>query len=75
MPHPTLDSGDRPGTPPPAPLVLHGWQDAISALRNRPTAEARAVASSLFWRLWFTQDHREAQSVFAETKEPTFHGR
>ncbi|MDB5377309.1 MAG: Enoyl-CoA hydratase [Rubritepida sp.] len=57
-----------------APLAIRGAKEALRAL-GRPSAEARQVAAEVFARLWFTEDHREAERAFAEKREATFHGR
>jgi enoyl-CoA hydratase len=57
-----------------APLAIRGAKAAMRAL-SLPRAEARDAAAAIFARLWFTEDHREAERAFAEKREPTFHGR
>lgn len=57
-----------------APLAIRGAKEALRAL-GRGHAEARQVAADVFARLWFTSDHREAESAFAEKRKPSFHGR
>ncbi len=57
-----------------APLAIRGAKEALRAL-GRPRAEARRVAADVFARLCFTDDHREAESAFAEKREARFHGR
>ena len=57
-----------------APLAIRGAKEALRALA-RPHPEARRVAADVFARLWFTEDHREAERAFAEKREATFHGR
>ncbi len=51
--------------------------DAGNALDEPAIAapHARREAADIFARLWFTEDHREAEAAFAEKREPTFHGR
>ncbi len=57
-----------------APLAIRGAKQALSAL-DLPRAEARKLAAEVFARLWFTEDHREAERAFAEKREAVFHGR
>lgn len=57
-----------------APLAIRGAKQALAAL-DLPRAEARQLAADVFARLWFTEDHREAERAFAEKREPVFHGR
>lgn len=57
-----------------APLAIRGAKEAMRALA-RPRAEARQLAADVFARLWFTEDHREAECAFAEKREARFHGR
>ena len=57
-----------------APLAIRGMKEALRAM-GRPRAEARLVAANVFARLWFTEDHREAETAFAEKREAAFHGR
>lgn len=57
-----------------APLAIRGAKEALRALAL-PRAEARRVAADVFARLWFTDDHREAERAFAEKRETVFHGR
>ena len=57
-----------------APLAIRGAKETLRALA-RPRAEARQVAADVFARLWFTDDHREAEKAFVEKRETAFHGR
>lgn len=57
-----------------APLAIRGAKQALSAL-DLPRAEARKLAAEIFARLWFTEDHREAERAFAAKREAVFHGR
>lgn len=57
-----------------APLAVRGAKAAMRALR-RPPPEARREGADIFARLWFTEDHREAEAAFAEKREPVFHGK
>jgi enoyl-CoA hydratase/carnithine racemase len=56
-----------------APLAIRGAKQALRALAL-PRAQARNIAAETFARLWFTQDHREAERAFAEKREAVFHG-
>lgn len=56
-----------------APLAIRGCKAAMRAL-DSPPSEARRVAAETFSRLWFTDDHREAERAFAEKRTPVFHG-
>ena len=51
-----------------APLAIRG---AKQALRGG----CRKLAAEVFARLWFTEDHREAERAFAEKREAVFRGR
>ena len=59
-----------------APLSLGAiktaMRDAESAL---PADEVRRKTRAAFARLWFTEDHKEAERAFAEKRTPSFHGR
>ncbi len=55
-------------------LADRGAKAAMRALR-RPPPQARREAADIFARLWFTEDHREAEAAFAEKREPVFHGK
>ena len=57
-----------------APLAVRGAKQALAAL-DLPRTEARKLAAAVFARLWFTEDHREAERAFAEKREAVFHGR
>lgn len=57
-----------------APLAIRGAKQALAAL-DLPRPEARKLAAEIFARLWFTEDHREAERAFAEKREAIFHGR
>lgn len=57
-----------------APLAIRGAKEAMRAL-SLPRDGSRAAAAAIFARLWFTEDHREAERAFAEKREPRFHGR
>lgn len=59
-----------------APLSLGAIK---TALREAGTAQAaekvRARARQAFARLWFTEDHKEAERAFEEKRAPVFNGR
>ena len=59
-----------------APLSLGAiktaMRDAESAL---PADEVRRKTRAAFARLWFTEDHKEAERAFAEKRAPRFNGR
>ena len=57
-----------------APLAIRGAKQALGTL-DLPRAEARKLAAAIFARLWFTEDHREAERAFAKKREAIFHGR
>ena len=57
-----------------APLAIRGAKQALRGLAL-PRSESRKLAAEVFARLWFTEDHREAERAFAEKREPVFHGR
>lgn len=57
-----------------APLAIRGCKAAMRTM-DTPPAEVRRVAAEMFSRLWFTDDHREAERAFAEKRTPVFHGR
>jgi enoyl-CoA hydratase/carnithine racemase len=45
-----------------------------TAIRYALSGDAQG-ARNAFARLWFTEDHKEAESAFAEKRAPRFHGR
>ncbi|MDB5592032.1 enoyl-CoA hydratase/isomerase family protein [Enterovirga sp.] len=55
-----------------APLAARAVKEAVRA--SQPALDADATAA-IFERLWFTEDHREAERAFAEKRTPTFTGR
>ena len=57
-----------------APLSIRGTKEAIRAAAGDPAASA-AATSAIFARLWFTDDHREAEAAFVEKRAPVFKGR
>ena len=54
-----------------APLALRGTKQAIRAT-DRP--DPGGEIERLFEALWFTSDHREAETAFVEKREPVFKG-
>ena len=59
-----------------APLSLGATKTAIREAGGDLTeAERRRNARAALGRLWFTEDHKEAERAFAEKRTPTFHGR
>ena len=57
-----------------APLSIRGTKEAIRAAAGDPATSA-AATSAIFARLWFTDDHREAEAAFVEKRAPVFKGR
>ena len=62
-----------------APLSLgaikHALREAGSAGTDQAAQEARTRAREAFARLWFTEDHKEAERAFGEKRAPRFIGR
>ncbi len=59
-----------------APLSLGATKAAIrEAGGDLPDAERRRNARAALGRLWFTEDHKEAERAFAEKRAPRFNGR
>ena len=59
-----------------APLSLGATKTAIrEAGSDLPEAERRRNARAALGRLWFTEDHKEAERAFAEKRAPRFNGR
>ena len=59
-----------------APLSLGATKTAIrEADSDLPEAERRRNARAALGRLWFTEDHKEAERAFAEKRAPQFIGR
>lgn len=54
-----------------APLAVRAVKEAVQAC---PPA-ALDVTSAIFERVWFTDDHREAETAFVEKRTPVFRGR
>jgi enoyl-CoA hydratase len=57
-----------------APLALGASKQAVLSALRLPHAESRPVTSALFERLWFSEDHREAERAFMEKRGPRFKG-
>ena len=59
-----------------APLSLGAIKKALREASGgaQGAAAARANARASFARLWFTQDHKEAEQAFAEKRAPQFRG-
>ena len=55
-----------------APLALSAVKEAVQACAQGKSVD---VTSKIFERLWFTDDHREAEAAFAEKRQPVFRGR
>ena len=59
-----------------APLSLGATKTAIrEAGSDLPEAERRRNARAALGRLWFTEDHKEAERAFADKRAPRFNGR
>jgi enoyl-CoA hydratase/carnithine racemase len=58
-----------------APLSLAATKTVTLAALRTSSTNATRVAARAFEKLWFTRDHREAESAFAEKRTPSFHGR
>jgi enoyl-CoA hydratase/carnithine racemase len=56
---------------PAAPLAVSSVKRAVRAASQPAAGEATAA---IFEKLWFTDDHREAEKAFAEKREPIFRG-
>jgi enoyl-CoA hydratase len=57
-----------------APLSLAAIKDVLRGGASGDSP-ARAGAREAFSRLWFTEDHREAEKAFAQKRAPQFRGR
>ena len=57
-----------------APLSLGASKQAVLSALRSPRIESRPVTSALFERLWFSDDHREAERAFMEKRSPSFKG-
>ena len=60
-----------------APLSLGAIKELLrdAGGARSDSTQARAHAREAFSKLWFTEDHREAESAFAEKRLPRFCGR
>jgi len=58
-----------------APLSSGAIKTAIRYALSDDAQGARTRARNAFARLWFTEDHKEAESAFAEKRAPRFQGR
>jgi enoyl-CoA hydratase/carnithine racemase len=55
--------------------IKRALHEASAAGSLQEAAQARARARAEFARLWFTEDHKEAERAFAEKRAPVFSGR
>ena len=59
-----------------APLSLGAIKTALRETgTSQPPGALRARAREAFARLWFTEDHKEAESAFEQKRAPVFNGR
>lgn len=59
-----------------APLSLRAIKTALREAESAQAGKAaRRNARASFARLWFTEDHKEAERAFAEKRAPRFRGR
>lgn len=58
-----------------APQSLGAIKQSLKAADSAGAAQARIGARESFARLWFTEDHAEAERAFAEKRPPKFSGR
>lgn len=58
-----------------APLSLGAIKQSLKEAANADAAQARVGARERFARLWFTDDHAEAERAFAQKRAPQFSGR
>lgn len=54
------------------PLTLAATKRAVLAASRKPHSEARKISSNIFKKLWFSDDHREAEQAFVEKRRPVF---
>lgn len=57
------------------PLTLGAAKTAVLAALQRSAKDARRISSDLFEKLWFSEDHREAERAFLEKRRPNFRRR
>jgi enoyl-CoA hydratase/carnithine racemase len=57
------------------PLAVVANKRAVLDAVRLPTARVRRRAAKTFETLWFSPDHREAESAFVEKRRPVFRGR
>ena len=50
-------------------------KQVVAQTLHAPRDQARTLARSEFSRLWFTGDHKEAETAFAQKRAPKFSGR
>ena len=58
-----------------APLGLEAAKLVTFKVLQETRSSSRDYARQTFARLWFTEDHREAEAAFAEKRLPVFFGR
>ncbi len=58
-----------------APLAIGAAKKVVFAAAREPVARSSRIEEETFVRLWFTQDHREAERAFVEKRTPRFVGR
>ena len=57
-----------------APKALRATKKIIASVAKDPWKTAREKQHNLFPELWFSKDHKEAESAFAEKRQPIFTG-
>ncbi len=57
-----------------APLAVRACKRAVLSALRLPRRESREVTSAIFEKLWFSEDHREAERAFVEKRKPSFRG-
>lgn len=57
-----------------APQSIAAVKKVVTATLEWTPSKARAMIRDEFARLWFTQDHKEAELAFAEKRKPVFKG-